>query len=519
MLGRTVLTCGLVWASLSSVGWSQDRKISPPNDLMFQFPKPQPKPKLVEASALVRAPLARQQFLVDGAGLTAVVMDTGLRTTHVDFAGKVLAERNYTSDNGGNPNNADDGDGHGTNVAGIVCANGIHVGIAPGANVIPVKVLSNTGGGSFNSVVRGLDWVLANRTFYNISVVNMSLGDSGNYSDDTPFTNDTVRQRIIQCRQANIAVVIAAGNSFFSWNSQEGMGFPGICREGISVGAFYDANVGSFSYGDGATAFTTGPSRITPFSQRLHQTTNPFTRTDIFAPGAPLTSSGILNDTAESTMHGTSQATPVTAGLVLLAQQYWLARKGSLPTVDQLEKWLRASKFLNVDGDDEDDNVTNTGKTFISADAIELLTAVKNDITPPPPPVVSSNVVAVYSAGTKTLTLTGDTKSNAVSISLKGGKLKVEGSRGTRVNNSSSLFSVSHSGKLTLNANLSAGDDSISVIGVEAAKIDLILGTGADKAAITYSKVDLLNVDGGTGTDSLVTTTSKVTTKNVTSVP
>jgi peptide/nickel transport system permease protein len=66
------------------------------------------------------------------------------------------------------------------------------------------------------------------------------------------------------------------------------MAYPAICRETISVGALYDANIGGISYGDGAIANTTAAGRITPFSQRLHPDVNVDCRTDIFSTGAAL---------------------------------------------------------------------------------------------------------------------------------------------------------------------------------------------------------------------------------------
>src|SRR6266446_874342 len=72
-----------------------------------------------EVDTLIRVRRARQTFSVSGTGLTVAVLDTGLRTTHIDFAGRVRAQRNFTSDNGGDENNAADGNGHGTNVGGI----------------------------------------------------------------------------------------------------------------------------------------------------------------------------------------------------------------------------------------------------------------------------------------------------------------------------------------------------------------------------------------------------------------
>jgi subtilisin family serine protease len=348
-----------------------------PVERPIQFPEPVPG-FLVEVTAFIWASQARNAFQVTGKGLTAAVLDTGLNVKHVDFAGRIPAQRNFTPDNGGNPDDATDGNGHGTNVAGIVAAGADHTGIAPGANVIPLKVLTNGGGGSFDYVNQALQWVLDNRAKYNISAACMSLGDSGNYADDN-FGADAIRDKIRQLRLAKVAVVIAAGNDYFRYGAQ-GMSYPAIIRECVSVGAVYDADEGGFSYASGAQAFTTKPGQITPFSQRLHPSMNPRTCTDIFAPGAPVTSSGINGEHGESVEHGTSQATPVTVGMILLMQEFYRRITGEFPAVDDLVTWLRRGGVTIFDGDDENDNVKHTKLNFLRLDALSALDAVRREL-------------------------------------------------------------------------------------------------------------------------------------------
>jgi hypothetical protein len=110
-------------------------------------------------------------------------------------------------------------------------------------------------------------------------------------------------------------------------------------------------------------------------SQRLYQTVNPKTRTEIFAPGAPVTSSGINAPHGKSIQRGTSQATPVTVGAILLLQEFYQRHAGQLPTVDQPTNWLRRGGVPIRDGDDEDDNVQFTNLTFLRIDAVRALTA------------------------------------------------------------------------------------------------------------------------------------------------
>ncbi|WP_063056111.1 S8 family peptidase [Nocardia salmonicida] len=337
-------------------------------------------PELLEVDLLVRAAEARTKFNVDGSGMTVAVLDTGLRTTHVDFSGRVRAGRNFTSDNNGSPTDPTDGQGHGTNVAGIICAGGVHTGMAPRAKIVPVKVLGNSGGGSFLAIRDALLWVLANRTSLGISAVCMSLGASDNNTSDADFAGDGIGDAMRKLTDVGVACCVAAGNDYFGHHSGQGMSYPAIFRQTISVGAVYDADEGSFSYGSGATALSTAPDRITPFSQRLHASVGGDCATDIFAPGAPTTSSGIRNDSGESIQHGTSQATPVVAGVVLLIQQFHLRVAGTMPSVADVRKWLLAGAVPIVDGDDENDNVVHTGQTFSRISAFGALTACAKDV-------------------------------------------------------------------------------------------------------------------------------------------
>jgi subtilisin family serine protease len=240
-----------------------------------------------------------------------------------------------------------------------------------------VKVLENSGRGDFRAVEEALDWILENRETYRIGAVCMSLGDGGNYENDGGFDAEPLAARIHALHEARVAVAVAAGNDYYRHDSRPGMSYPAILRETVSVGAVYDGDEGPFRYRGGAEAFGTGADRITPFSQRLHETVHADCRTDVFAPGAPVTSSGIENDRGESVQQGTSQAAPVTAGVILLLQELHLGLTGRLPEVPALVEWMRRSGAVIHDGDDETDNVRHTGLDFRRVDAYAALDAVR----------------------------------------------------------------------------------------------------------------------------------------------
>ena len=83
----------------------------PPDEMPTQFDQSSGQTVLKESLALIRVPEARKAFSVSGARLAAAVLDTGLRTTHVDFRGRVPDQHNWTPDNGGATGNANDGQG------------------------------------------------------------------------------------------------------------------------------------------------------------------------------------------------------------------------------------------------------------------------------------------------------------------------------------------------------------------------------------------------------------------------
>lgn len=390
-----------------------------------RYPEP-PKPILLpEDAAPVMSPMdaevdkyididaARKDFGgLSGAGLTVAVIDGGINRFHQDFVGKIRAERNFSQENAANENDASDFNGHGSNVSSIIAGlavkdGGMNTGIAHNAEVVALKVFP---GGSFDKISAALQWVVDHHKEHHISVVNMSLGTTENLVISE--TSDAGRRKqaklIEELRGLRIPVVVAAGNSYFSYQTP-GMAFPAIVPQCISVGAIYD--IESFgdppgakirSYLDGSYVRHTFPGRCTAFTQRLDNGTSAESFTDVFAPGFFVTAAGPLvrkpsgvADTAKSrttltTQDGTSQASPVVSGLVLLIQErYRMLTKGlggaasvsPLPPVELVEDCLRKGGVEFVDEEEPDapeeekeDNVKASGKTFHRINAVGALT-------------------------------------------------------------------------------------------------------------------------------------------------
>ncbi|MGH7637158.1 MAG: S8 family serine peptidase [Gemmatimonadaceae bacterium] len=144
--------------------------------------------------------LARVGGSADGSGRTAWIIDTGIDLEHPDLNTSRNCHASFVRR--GSP---DDGNGHGTHVAGIVAARNNSVGtlgVAANAFVCSVRVLDNSGSGQWSWIVAGIDYVAANGAAG--EVANMSLGGSG--------SNATVEQAVLDASQ-NVEFVLAAGNN------------------------------------------------------------------------------------------------------------------------------------------------------------------------------------------------------------------------------------------------------------------------------------------------------------------
>lgn len=376
-----------------------------------------------EVDDFLQVPTARDTYRVTGKGLGVVVIDSGINTQHIMFAGRLIEGKNFSEDGGAN-DMRDTGrnrlgqivpNGHGSNVAGIIAGaklpsfENMPTGIAHDAKIIPLKVFP---GGSFTKINESLQWVLDNRKRIQddhgvlISVVNMSLGVPNlNRMNDSGLSSAEITQQkalIKELRQMNIAVVVSSGNSYASFTpNNQGMSVPAIFQETVSVAAIYDSNFPPNipplprTYLDGGTVNQAVAGRLTVFSQRLGESTGATFRTDICAPGFFVTSAGpddgIDATRSRTTQDGTSQAGPTIAGLILLGQQRWrdnmLASDSSLPadalpSVDTIEQSLRSGGVVFQDLEDSlamtMDNVTGCGDTFVYANAIGFLKQIDN---------------------------------------------------------------------------------------------------------------------------------------------
>ena len=256
-----------------------------------------------------------------GKGIGVAVVDTGI-ALHKDFiegGNRVIAFADFIN----HKNEPYDDNGHGTHVAGIIGGNGFsskgkYKGIAPECNFIGVKVLDKRGDGNISDVLAGLQWIINNRSRYNIRIVNISVGTASKESLDE---NSLLVQGVNAVWDSGIVVVVAAGNN---GPGPMSISTPGISRKVITVGSS-DDNVAVEVFGSGRTKDYSGRGP-TPFCIK---------KPDIVAPGSNIISCNISRypsrtKTGEkrhsytdipmmyTIKSGTSMATPVVAGAIAL---------------------------------------------------------------------------------------------------------------------------------------------------------------------------------------------------------
>ncbi|MFJ7423179.1 S8 family peptidase [Streptomyces uncialis] len=203
-----------------------------------------------------------------GTGVTAFVIDTGVRVSHSQLTGR--ASNGYDAIEGDTV--AQDGNGHGTHVATTIA--GSTYGVAKKARIVAVRVLDNNGSGTTAGVIAGVDWVTRNHS--GPSVANMSLGGGASTTLDNAVRNSIA---------SGVTYAVAAGNSGVNASSTS----PARVTQAITVGA---------------TSNTDAKASWSNFGSVL----------DLFAPGVSITAGWHTGDSATNTISGTSMAAPHVAG-------------------------------------------------------------------------------------------------------------------------------------------------------------------------------------------------------------
>lgn len=208
-----------------------------------------------------------------GQGVKVAILDTGINLSHPDLAANIIGGYNAISV----LKSANDDNGHGSHVAGIIAAVDNNIGVigaSHGVSLLAVKVLDRRGSGYISDIIEGLDWAAAQGA----QMVNMSLGTSADIL--------SLHEAIIRATRAGVTVVAAAGNNYGG-----AVDYPGAYPEVIAVSATDSSDrFASFS--------SAGPA------------------VDLAAPGASIYST--YKDGKYQTLSGTSMATPHVVGVAAL---------------------------------------------------------------------------------------------------------------------------------------------------------------------------------------------------------
>jgi serine protease AprX len=266
---------------------------------------------------------------VTGQGIGVAVIDSGIGT-HAALSKKVVANVSLITGD----SSVGDGFGHGTHVAGVIAGNGAAAanvtplytgGIAPGAQLINVRVLGANGMGLTSDVIAGIDWAVANRTKYNIRILNLSLG----HPVFEPSATDPLCAAVARAVNAGVVVVAAAGNYGVAPDGRPilgGITSPGNSPFALTVGAVNTWGTVTRSDDTVATYSSRGP---TPFDFAV--------KPDVAAPGnkiisleankayLPATYSFLhkagTGTNAYMQLSGTSMAAPMVSGAAALLLQ------------------------------------------------------------------------------------------------------------------------------------------------------------------------------------------------------
>ncbi|MFN2589734.1 MAG: S8 family peptidase [Actinomycetota bacterium] len=217
-----------------------------------------------------------------GSGVTAYILDTGMRFSHQDFGGRAVSGHDFIS----NDADATDCNGHGTHTGGTV--GGSTYGVAKQVKLVAVRVLDCSGSGATSVVIAGVDWVTGNHQPGQPAVANMSLGGGTNSALDTAVKNSI---------DDGVAYSLSAGN-------------------GNLFGQAIDAcNQSPARVGEAMTISATNKQDSKP------RWANYGNCVDWFAPGVGITSAWYSSDTATAVKDGTSMAAPHNAGVSALYLQ------------------------------------------------------------------------------------------------------------------------------------------------------------------------------------------------------
>ena len=277
---------------------------------------------------------------IDGSGVTVAIIDTGVANVQ-DLSDRVVARVDFTP--GGN---GEDAYGHGTHLAGVIAGNGAASGgkwrgVAPGAQLVSVKVAGPDGATDVSVVIAALQWVVTHRAQFGIKVLNLSFGTDS----VQPYAVDPLNAAVERAWAAGITVVVSAGN-----RGPGTINKPGDDPFVITVGAV-----------DGKLTADRKDDEVAPFSSS-GITQDGFAKPDLVAPGTTIVATRDAGSTIDG-LHqgaivdgdyfkgtGTSQAGAIVSGVAALLYQANPSLRPNTVKSILLGSTFRASQYRSGGG-------------------------------------------------------------------------------------------------------------------------------------------------------------------------
>ncbi|EAZ89254.1 S8 family serine peptidase [Crocosphaera chwakensis] len=302
---------------------------------------------------------------IDGTGYSIVVLDTGIDLNHpffgpdlnndnvadriiyhYDFAATTL--ENFSDPTSNDDNKADDHNKHGSHVASIAASSDSNYpGIAPGVNIIALKVFDNNNKANFLDIEQALEWVLDNHDAYNIASVNMSISNGFNYEYPL-YAGNIIENELQELVDNNVIVVSSAGNT-----GEYGVSYPAASINSLAVSS------------------VDNQGKIANFSQHHPDLT------DVFTPGVGIKAAN--NKGGTTTLSGTSMSAPQVTGAIAIAQQLAEQELGRKLTLEEIRDLL-------AEGDNVVDKPQYEGKLLniekLGNAILAMAPSQKNDGTP-----------------------------------------------------------------------------------------------------------------------------------------